>query len=240
MLERLRGAGGVLAEASTRPSDPVGAAAWAAASGVPCLTADLVEGLGGPLHDVEGVGAPHRVAAAAGDHGADPVRAVGTDVGDQVAALLTEGIEEPLQSGLLPAGCGPHQPAGIVVDHHGQVPLPALVGDLIDPDPPQVGEPVMHRLDVGPDPGDDRADGAPGDPHQLGDRALGALGSQPGDLLVEGVGMPGRVPGPRHRRHRRPMLATADPGRLGLEHGLDRAQVQCPPAAPPLATVIGR
>ena len=41
----------------------------------------------------------------------------------------------------------------------------------------------MHGLDVGPDPGDDRADGAPGDPHQLGDRGLGALGGKPGDQL---------------------------------------------------------
>jgi hypothetical protein len=127
-----------------------------------------------------------------------------------------------------------------VVDDHGQVLLAAFVGDLVDPDPPEVGEPVMDGLDVGPDPGDNRADGAPGDPHQLGDRGLGAHGGQPGDLLVEGVGVPGRVPGPRDGRNRRPMLAAADPGCLGFEDGLDRTQVQCPPAAPSLATVIGR
>jgi hypothetical protein len=73
------------------------------------------------------VGAAHRVRTPARDHGADPVRAVGTDVGDLGAALLAEGVEEPLQGGLLPAGCGPHQPAGVVVDHHGQVPLLAFV-----------------------------------------------------------------------------------------------------------------
>jgi hypothetical protein len=189
---------------------------------------------------VEGVGATHRVRAAVGDHRADPVRAIGADVGDLGAALFTEDVEEPLQGGLLPARSGPHQPAGVVVDHHGQVPLSAFVGDLIDPDPSQVGEPVVHGLDVGPDPGDDRADGAPRNPHQLGDRSLGALGGQPGDLLIEGVGVAGRVPSPRHRRHRRPMIATADPGSLCLQHRLDRAQVQSPPAAPAFATVIGR
>ena len=83
--------------------------------------------------------------------GADPERAVGRHVGDQGGALLTEGVEEPLQGGLPPAGCGPHQPPGVVVDHHGQVTLPALVGDLVDPNPPQVGEPVMDGLHVGPD-----------------------------------------------------------------------------------------
>jgi len=29
----------------------------------------------------------------------------------------------------------PHQPAGVVIDHHRQVPVPLAVGDLIDPDP---------------------------------------------------------------------------------------------------------
>src|SRR5690606_21894356 len=101
----------------------------------PCLAADVVEGFGGPFDDVEGVGAAHRVRAPLGDHGADPVRAVGGDVGDQGGAFLTEGVEEPFQGGLLPAGRGPHQPAGVVVDHDGQVLLPALVGDLVDPDP---------------------------------------------------------------------------------------------------------
>jgi hypothetical protein len=81
--------------------------------------------------------------------------------GDLGAALLTEGVEEPLKGGLLPAGCSPHQPAGVVVDHHGQVPLPTFVGDLVDPDPTEVGEPVVHGLDVGPDPGDDRTHAAP-------------------------------------------------------------------------------
>ena len=29
-----------------------------------------------------------------------------------------------------------------MVDHHGEVAVPPLVGDLIDPDPPQPGQPV--------------------------------------------------------------------------------------------------
>ena len=50
---------------------------------------------------------------------------------------------------------------------------------------------VAEGLDVGPRPGDDRPDGAPGDAHQLGDRALRRLGSQPRDRLVESDRVPG-------------------------------------------------
>ena len=74
-------------------------------------------------------------AAAAGDDVGDPVRTVGGDVGDLAAPLLTEGVEEALEGGLVPAGGGPDQPTGVVVDDHGQVAVAALVGDLIDPDP---------------------------------------------------------------------------------------------------------
>ena len=102
---------------------------------VPGSSADLVEGVGGPPDDVEGVGAADRVGAVVGDHSADPVRTVGGDVGDLAAPLLTEGVEEALEGGLVPAGGGPDQPTGVVVDDHGQVAVAALVGDLIDPDP---------------------------------------------------------------------------------------------------------
>ena len=60
--------------------------------------------------------------------------------------------------------------------HYGKVDMSGfkavLVGDLIDPDPPQPGEAVVRGVDVGPHPGDDRPDCAPGDPHQLRDRGL--------------------------------------------------------------------
>src|SRR5659263_526744 len=37
---------------------------------------------------------------------------------------------------------GPHQPAGVMVDHDHQVLVALLVADLVDPDPAQVREPV--------------------------------------------------------------------------------------------------
>src|ERR1700682_2226857 len=42
-----------------------------------------------------------------------------------------------------------------------------LVGNLVDADAPQTGEPIDSLLGVSPDPSHDRPDGAPGDPHQF-------------------------------------------------------------------------
>jgi hypothetical protein len=49
-----------------------------------------------------------------------------------------------------------------VVDHDHQILVPALV--VIDPDPLEALEPVDPGVDVGHDPGDDVAHGAPPDP----------------------------------------------------------------------------
>jgi hypothetical protein len=52
-----------------------------AAGGVPGLAADLVQRVGGPLHDVEGVQAQHRLRAAARRHDGDPAGRVRAQVG---------------------------------------------------------------------------------------------------------------------------------------------------------------
>jgi len=89
------------------------------------------------------IGAADRVRTPVGDHGGDPVRAVGGHVRDLRATLWPERVEEAGQGGLVPARRGPHQPTRVVVDHHGQILVPALVGDLIGPDPSQPSEPVV-------------------------------------------------------------------------------------------------
>ena len=143
-----------------------------------------------------------------------------------------------MHGGAVAAGTGPHQSAAVVVDHDSQVFVAALVGDLIDPDPPQAGERVDPGRGVGPHPSDDRSDCAPGDPHQLGDRFLGALRGQPGHLLVERAGVSSAVSGPGDLSHRRPVGGAVDPRGVSFEEDLDGAHVQPTPPPPPLATVI--
>jgi len=66
-------------------------------------------------------------------------------------SCLTEGVEEPVQRRGVAPGCGPHQPAGVVVDDHAQVAVSLAVRDLVDPDPSQtvqlVGAPGQIRDD---------------------------------------------------------------------------------------------
>jgi hypothetical protein len=73
------------------------------------------------------------------------------------------------------AGGGPHQPPGVVVDHHREVSVALLVRHLIEADPPQPGEAVPAGLGVGDDAGDDAPDRRPGHPQQLTDRLLGGV-----------------------------------------------------------------
>ena len=146
------------------------------------------------------IGTADRGRAALGDHVGDPVRGVGGDMGDLRAPLGAQRVEKPPQGGGVAARCGPHQPAAVVVDHHRQVLVVALVGDLIDADPAQTGEPVDALLGVGPDPGHDRPDGAPGDPHQLAHRGFRTRHRQPGHRVIEG-----------HRCARRDGAPTAPP-----------------------------
>jgi hypothetical protein len=187
---------------------------------------------------MEGVRAAHRCGASSGNDRGDPVGGIGTDVGDLRAPVFTEEVEERLQGCLVPPRCGPDQAAGVVVDHDGEEPVAALVADLVDPDPAQPREPVHSRVDVGRDPGDDRAHGPPGDPHQLGDRGLRARHREPGDLVVERAGVPGVVPRPGHRGDHDPVLRARHPRRVGFQHRADHAEVQGPPPSPALPLVI--
>jgi hypothetical protein len=90
-----------------------------AADGAPGRGPDDTQGLVGPFDDVEGVGALDCGRASLGDHVADPGGRIGRDMGDLAAAMLAEIVEEPAQGGPVSSRFGPHQPAGVVVDHHG-------------------------------------------------------------------------------------------------------------------------
>ena len=131
-----------------------------------------------------GTGAQDCLRRAAGDHAADPVRAVGGDVGELRGPAGSEAAGEGLQGLAVAAGRGPDQQSAVVIDDDDQVLMPAFIGDLVDPDAAQPGEPVGGCLGLAGHPGDDVPDGAPGDPHQLSDRGLRARGGQPDDLVT--------------------------------------------------------
>jgi len=91
---------------------------------------------------------------------------------------------------------GPHHVPGGVVDHDGQVVVTFLPRDLVDADVAQPVEPIgVHA--VGHHPGDDRADGGPGDAQQPAHRGLVGLGRQPGDGVFEVTGEPRPMPSER-------------------------------------------
>ncbi len=173
-----------------------------------------------------------------GDHVGNPVRRVGGHMRNLGAALGTQRVEKPPQGGGVAARRGPHQPATVVVDHHRQVLVVALVRDLIDADPAQAREPVDSLLGVAPDPGHDRPDGAPCDPHQFAHRGFRTRHRQPGHRVIEGQGVPGVMARPRHRHHRRPVAGAVHPRGLGLQHHLHGAPIQAPPPARALTPVI--
>jgi len=189
---------------------------------------------------MERIGHTDRTRTPVCHDGVDEVGPIGGHVGDLGAAVFTKEVEELTHRGAGAARRGPHQPALVVVDDDHQVLVALLVADLVDPDPPQTRQAVVFGVDVGPDPADDRSDGAPGDPHQLGDRGLRSLGRQPRHLLIEGVGMAGIVTCPRHRGDYHPVLAAGHPWCVGLQHHIHRAQVQRPPTPTPCAGVVAR
>jgi hypothetical protein len=68
---------------------------------VPDCSADLVEGVGGPLDNVERISALDRLRATLVEHVDDPGAAVPADPAQALAALPAEGVEEAVQRGLI-------------------------------------------------------------------------------------------------------------------------------------------
>ncbi len=149
------------------------------ASGVPDLAADLIQRVGGQLHDVEGVNATDRAWQPFGDWPGDPGGHVAGHQRDLFAALLSQRVEEGLDALAVTARSGPDQPAAVVIDYDSQVAVALAVADLIDPDPPQAIEQIDLALRLDHHALADPADGAPRDAHQLGHRSLAGVDRQP-------------------------------------------------------------
>ena len=191
-------------------------------------------------HHVERIRAADRVRAAFGDDLRDPGGGVRAHVGDLGAPIGPEQVEEPAQGGGVAAGRSPHQRTGIVIHHDREVLVPLLVRDLVDPETAQPGEPVRRLVRVGPHPGDDRPHRAPGDAHQLTHRGLRRPDGQPGDRVVEPVGVARTMASPGHRRDHHPVVRAPHPRRVGLDEHRHQPDVQRPPPAPARSAVVAR
>src|ERR1700678_4436864 len=151
-------------------------------------------------------------------------------MGQQLAALRPEGVEE-LTHGLLAAALGdPRDRAPVVVGDHHQVLILALApGLLIDPDPPQPRQPVPPRRRVRRDPGHDAFHRVPRDPQFLRGLRPRHLRGEPCRVQLKHRSKPVGVRGPRHRRGDLPVLGTDDPRHLRLDERPLAVHIQRPP-----------
>jgi len=129
---------------------------------------------------------------------------------------------------------------GVVINNDNQVAVPAFVGDLIDPDPPQTGETIDGGFYVFVDPGDDRSNGPPRHSHELTGRTLRCPHDEPGRHRVEVSGMAHAVSRPRNLRHGRTVQAALDSLSLGFDKHPGCACIQATPPPPACSLVIAR
>ena len=108
----------------------------------PVAATDFVEGLRGPLDDVE------RIHADLGPRAPDlhnplyPGGRISRDELDGLYSALTKEIEEAVEDLLVGPRCRPDQSSCVVVDHHRDVPLALAMADLVDADAAQPLQPV--------------------------------------------------------------------------------------------------
>ena len=55
-------------------------------------------------------------------------------MGELRRAFRTQRVEEHLEGGVVAARAGPYESAAVMVNDDDQIPMSALVGDLVDPD----------------------------------------------------------------------------------------------------------
>jgi len=161
-------------------------------------------------------------------------------VGEFFGAFRAEDVEK-LQYRLRVAALGcPHQPAGIVIDHAGEIPLSLAVGDFVDPDAAQPGQQVGLPGPLGHDAFDDGLYRPPGDAQELRHRRGRGAGGPPRHHVLKGVGVPRFRARPGHVRDDDPMLRAGHPGDFSFEVDHGGAPVQAPPPPRLTAPVVAR
>jgi len=124
-----------------------------------------------------------------------------------------------------------------MIHHDHEVAVALLVADLVDPDPPQPLEPIAGRLSIGSHPRHDPAHRRPRGPQQLPHGLLGGMRGQPRGRVVKRPRVPRPMPRPGHRGDHHPMLRATHPRRVCFHERLEQANIQRPPAPPPLTPV---
>ena len=209
-----------------------------AAQLVPCLSAHLVQRLHRPGDHMERIKAEHRLRRSLRHRRVDPLGAISGNMRQLGRPRRTQRIEERQQRLGVSARRRPHQPAGVMIDHTGQISVTLPVRDLIDPDPPQPGQQVLLTALISDNPLHDAGDGPPCHPHQLTHHALRRPRREPRAAVLERMREPGSGPCPRHRRYDHPTPPTFHPRRRRLQEHHHRAGIQRPPPTDPTPGVI--
>ena len=139
----------------------------------PRVQPDRVQCVVGPFHDMERVDAAVRVRAVLLHRVGDPTCAVPGDDEDRLALLRGQLVEEEVQHLLAVPLVRPDDGVGVVVDDDRDVAVALAVARLVDADPHESVEPLLHvRLQLVPDEVDEPSDRVPVDPQMLGDLLL--------------------------------------------------------------------
>ena len=180
-----------------------------------------------------------RARAALGDRTGDPLGHVAGHQLDELAALLSEQVQELLDRLAVAARGRPHQAAGVVVDDDGRVSLALANRDLIEPQAPKAVQSVARAaLSVGHHALTDPADRPPRGAHQRRDGARRRVDRKPCGLILKRPGERRVMTRPRNRGDDHSVAPAFHARRLGFDVGLDRTKVQGAPAPSAIAPVI--
>jgi len=115
---------------------------------------------------VKGVGAQRGLRASPLDNLLDPRSSVGADVGDRCSSFLAEEVEEPVErTGVSPVD-RVNESTTVMVNDYEEKAITTSIGNLVDSDARDALE-KFTVVQIGHDPRNDLADGAPRAAQQL-------------------------------------------------------------------------
>ncbi len=207
---------------------------------VPDASSDLVDGIGRPLHDVEGVHAHLGLGAALADDVLIGHAGVHADELDGSAPLGPEGVEEGIERNLVLAFVGEEEAARVVIDDDREVAMAATIADLIDPDALDAGKEIAVGSSLAGHALDDAADGPPDDPEQAPHGGLVGARREPRDGIFEVPRKLGTWSGPGDMLDPDPVLGAGHACPRSFDACGEEAKIERPPLAPPFTAIVTR